>query len=308
MVHVRRHAAGPQMAAGRDDLIEELRNLGNVELGDRLLQFGGGQPSHPGQAAEPLRHVGCGVAQHGELQVGHGVLRDHVEAPEGEEEVGLDALAQGGIGQDQGRVCHVEIALGADDGELAAFTLRVVERRHDGGRSSSTGGVVMAGLLVWCGQTQPCGLGSPATYAIFLAGFWGNSVKSCLTGAPLRCEIRRKVAVSPVSAKSSRSNRTTSQCASVIEMPIWAARAAPSSSVHSAGTVRKPSSLMWNSWPASVVVVMATPSSCVWRHARLGACRPWTCSTATGAGGRGAGCSSRSSGTRASRGGLPGSP
>ena len=120
---------------------------GTSSVGDRLLQLRGGHRGHPGQPAQPLGHVGGGVAEHRELQVAHRLLADHVEAPEGEEQVGLDALAEGGVGQDQARVGHVEVALGADDGELAALALRVVEVGDDGGGCGAAV-VVMAGLLV----------------------------------------------------------------------------------------------------------------------------------------------------------------
>ena len=63
VVHVRGHPAGPQVAARGDDLLEELGDVGHVEVGDGLLELRGGHVGHPGQAAEPLRHVGGGVAE-----------------------------------------------------------------------------------------------------------------------------------------------------------------------------------------------------------------------------------------------------
>jgi hypothetical protein len=64
-------------------------------------------------------HVHRRVAEVGELQVAHRLLVDDVEAPEGEEQVHLDAFAEGGVGEDQAGVGHVEVALGANDRELA---------------------------------------------------------------------------------------------------------------------------------------------------------------------------------------------
>ena len=101
---------------------------------DLLLHLVRGHRGHAGQAAEALRHVGGGVAEHGELQVVHPRLGDHVEAPEGEEQVRLHALAQCGVGEDQAGVGHVQVALGADDGELAAFGRR---RHRSRGRSAA---------------------------------------------------------------------------------------------------------------------------------------------------------------------------
>src|SRR5690606_35997540 len=43
---------------------------------------------------------------------------DDVEAPEGEEDVHLDALAERGVAHDERGVGHVEVALGADEGHL----------------------------------------------------------------------------------------------------------------------------------------------------------------------------------------------
>jgi len=86
----------------------------------------------PGSPAQALGHMGGGVAQHGELQVTHGLLGDHVEAPEGEEEVNLSALTQCGIGQDQPGIGHVQVALGTDDGDLSPGADLSVEVRDDG--------------------------------------------------------------------------------------------------------------------------------------------------------------------------------
>jgi hypothetical protein len=43
----------------------------------------------------------AGLPTGDELQVAHRLLVDDLEAPEGEEDVGLDALPQGGVRQDQ---------------------------------------------------------------------------------------------------------------------------------------------------------------------------------------------------------------
>src|SRR5947209_19905709 len=47
VVHVGRHPARPQMPAGCDDLIEEVRDLWHAEVGDRLLQHVGRYRGHP---------------------------------------------------------------------------------------------------------------------------------------------------------------------------------------------------------------------------------------------------------------------
>src|SRR6476659_5404736 len=57
VVHVGRHAAGPEVPARGDDLFEELGDLRDTDLGDGLLQLRGGHRGHPRQAAEPLGHV-----------------------------------------------------------------------------------------------------------------------------------------------------------------------------------------------------------------------------------------------------------
>ena len=97
----------------------------------------------------------------------HGALVDHVHAPEGEEDVDLDTFAEGTVGHDQGRVGHVEVALRADERDLAIFG--VVPEVGDDGWGFFGGGHVMllwrSGALVRIGDryTQPAGLGSPAT-------------------------------------------------------------------------------------------------------------------------------------------------
>jgi hypothetical protein len=74
------------------DEVEELRHLGDVEVGDLLAHHLGGHRGHARQAHHRVRHVGRGVAQGDELQVAHRLLVDDLEAPEGEEDVDLDAL------------------------------------------------------------------------------------------------------------------------------------------------------------------------------------------------------------------------
>ena len=116
VVHVRRHPAGPQVGTGGGEQLEELGHLGHVLLGDLLLEHRGRRGRGTGEGAEHVvdahaavaRRVHRGVADEGELQVAHRRLVDHVEAPEGEEQVGLDALTQRGVGEDQARVGHVE--------------------------------------------------------------------------------------------------------------------------------------------------------------------------------------------------------
>lgn len=58
-------------------------------------------------------------------------LVDDVEAPESEEQVHLDAFAEGGVGEDEAGVGHVEVALGANDGQPCPGRRLVVERRDD---------------------------------------------------------------------------------------------------------------------------------------------------------------------------------
>jgi hypothetical protein len=71
--------------------------------------------------------MGGGVSHRRELQVVHPGLGDHVKAPEGEEQVRLHAFAECGVGEDQTRVGHIQVALGADDCELAVGLGVVVE-------------------------------------------------------------------------------------------------------------------------------------------------------------------------------------
>src|SRR5450631_4906870 len=120
--------------------------------------------------------------------------------------------------------------------------------------------MVLLPLLV-VGQTQPCGLGRPETYAIFFAGFCGNRTNSVLIGMPPTVDTRRRVGVSPTSSKSLRRKRIAFQCSSVSAMPICSASAVPSASSHSLGSVRKPSSLTWISWPLRVVTGIALSPS-----------------------------------------------
>lgn len=47
VVHVGGHAAGPKVTSGGDDQLEEFRYLGNADLSDGLLQFGGCHRGHP---------------------------------------------------------------------------------------------------------------------------------------------------------------------------------------------------------------------------------------------------------------------
>ena len=68
---------------------------------------------------------------------------------------------EGGVGEDQAGVGHVEAALGADDGQLAALARRAVERRDDEGRG-------LVGVPVGVGRgghghTHPFGFGRPET-------------------------------------------------------------------------------------------------------------------------------------------------
>ena len=86
--------------------------------------------AHPGQTAETMRHVRCRVTQQGELQSARGLLVDHLETPEREEQVGLDSFAERGVGEHQSWIGHVQGALGTDDGKLAAAGL-VIELRDD---------------------------------------------------------------------------------------------------------------------------------------------------------------------------------
>jgi hypothetical protein len=159
---------------GPTEQLEELGDLGHVLLGDLLLEHGGRRRGRAGKGAEHVvdahaavaRRVHRCVADEGELEVAHRRLGDDVEAPEGEEQVGLDPLAQGGVGEDEAGVGHIEVALGADDGQLAALARRRVERRDDEGRG--LGGVVGGGAHGGVGggghgHTHPFGFGRPET-------------------------------------------------------------------------------------------------------------------------------------------------
>ncbi len=52
----------------------------------------------------------------------------------GQEQIDLDALAEGGGGEDQAAVGHVQVALGAVNGELAPGRSVVSEVGNDGRR------------------------------------------------------------------------------------------------------------------------------------------------------------------------------
>ena len=98
----------------------ETRHIGNAEFGDRFLQLRGRHCRHPRQSAQALRHMGRRIAEQGELKMIHGLLVDHLETPEGEEEMRFDALAECGIGEDEAWIGHVERAFGAVDGQFPA--------------------------------------------------------------------------------------------------------------------------------------------------------------------------------------------
>jgi hypothetical protein len=170
--HVDRHLARPQVGAHVGQHLQELGHLGDVEVGDLLLQHLRRHPRHAGQAAEalghvllgqlahPRRHVHRRVAERGEPQVVHGGLVDHVHAPEGEEDVGLDALTEGAVGHDQRRVGHVEAALGADEADLAiAVVVAEVGDDRCGGLGCGHGSAPCRSIGP---QTQPLGFGRPA--------------------------------------------------------------------------------------------------------------------------------------------------
>ena len=60
-----------------------------------------------------------------------------VESPERKENVGLDALAEGGVGHHHRGVCHVEAALRTDEADFAVVAAQLclcvsVEAQHHG--------------------------------------------------------------------------------------------------------------------------------------------------------------------------------
>jgi hypothetical protein len=129
--HVHRQLAGEDLAAGVGDEFEELAHRRDVEFLHLLVhEMGGkggdaGHRAHPGgeghrhgQAEHRHGHVQRGVAHGGDLEVVEGLVGEGVQAEEGEEERGLDALHAGTIGHDQGGVNAVERAPAHDDGHL----------------------------------------------------------------------------------------------------------------------------------------------------------------------------------------------
>ena len=84
----------------------------------------------------------AGVADGRDLDLLVAVLADRVEAEEGEEEVGLDALHAGAVGHDQAGVDAFERALGDDDRDL-------LDRRRLGGVACgcSSSSVIVCSLL-----------------------------------------------------------------------------------------------------------------------------------------------------------------
>src|SRR6266545_3303869 len=116
-------------------------DIRHAHLRDRLLHLGGGHRGHAGNATETLRHVRRGIAQDGEFQVVHPGLGDHVEAPEREEQMRLDTLAECRVRENQAWVGHVQGSLGADDCQLATGVCIVVEGRDDRRRGLDHGHV-----------------------------------------------------------------------------------------------------------------------------------------------------------------------
>ena len=189
------------------------------------------------------------------------LLVDQVEAPEREEQMGLDALAERGVGQDQPGVGHVQVALGADDRELAVGR-HVVERSGTTVavwavviRSPSTvGRVVVRGsyAAVWLGQAGDVGhlLGRLA---------WGTARTVAWSERLATVDTRRSVAVSPccleVLAQEPDHAADAPRSAS---MPIWVGQGTGRGPRPTRRTsVRKPSSSTWTSCPEIVVTGMS---------------------------------------------------
>ena len=208
------------MATGVDDLLEELRNLGYPDVRDRLLHLGRGHRCHAGEATEALGHVRRGVPEHRELQVAHRLLVDHVEAPEGEEQVGLHTFTQSGVGQDEARVGHVQVSLGADDRKLATALL-LPEGRDDGGGLGDGHGCLLFDSHATAGLRKPGDVGH------LLGRLLGKEGEELLGRDLSDVATRRKVGVSSCTGKSLRRNRIAFQCSSSISTPIWAASAVP---------------------------------------------------------------------------------
>src|SRR5665647_3185749 len=157
----------------------------HMPVGDLLLQHLGRNGLHAGHRGERLRHadvadrhVHRGVAGGAVLQLVHPLLGDHAAAPEREEQVRLHALAERGVGQDQAGVGHVQVALGADDGELAPAAGLVVEVGDDGcahsGVLSGAGDVVRRSRGAWAGRR--CRPSSwPASWGRVRTGPWSQS-------------------------------------------------------------------------------------------------------------------------------------
>jgi hypothetical protein len=116
----------------------------------------------------------AGVAGEVDVEVIDLALGDDVEAPEGEEDEGLDAGLARGVGEDERGIGLVEAAVRADDRDLYAtwFMARLM-------LGGLRGAVLRRAGVRGCGETgiqrQPAGLGMPAILAMVRAGALGKS-------------------------------------------------------------------------------------------------------------------------------------
>ena len=126
------------MTARVGNHLHKLPDGWDVQFLHFLLHHFRGEGGHAWQGAEDGRqrealgvgHAHGGVADGGDLDLVLVFLQHRVEAEEGEEEVGLDALHTGAVGHDEAGIDAIERAAGDDDGDFFDF----IGRRHgDGG-------------------------------------------------------------------------------------------------------------------------------------------------------------------------------